>query len=87
MAVDGGMSDNLRPMLYGAAYEAALVTRMGADGGVCTVVGKHCESGDVLVRDVRLPGPAARATCSSRRSPAPTATRWPTTTTASRGRR
>jgi len=57
VAVDGGMSDNLRPMLYGAAYEAAVVDRMGAGGDVCTVVGKHCESGDVLVRDVRLPDP------------------------------
>jgi diaminopimelate decarboxylase len=57
VAVDGGMSDNLRPMLYGAAYDAALVARMGDSGGVCTVVGKHCESGDVLVRDVRLPDP------------------------------
>jgi diaminopimelate decarboxylase len=57
VAVDGGMSDNLRPMLYGAAYDAALVARMGRSGGVCTVVGKHCESGDVLVRDVRLPDP------------------------------
>jgi diaminopimelate decarboxylase len=57
VAVDGGMSDNLRPMLYGAGYAAALVDRVGADGGVCTVVGKHCESGDVLVRDVRLPDP------------------------------
>jgi diaminopimelate decarboxylase len=58
VAVDGGMSDNLRPMLYGAAYDAALVARMGDDSGnVCTVVGKHCESGDVLVRDVRLTDP------------------------------
>ncbi len=57
VAVDGGMSDNLRPMLYGAAYEAAVADRMGAGGEVCTVVGKHCESGDVLVRDVRLPDP------------------------------
>jgi diaminopimelate decarboxylase len=57
VAVDGGMSDNLRPMLYGAAYSAALAGRMDGDGGVCTVVGKHCESGDVLVRDVRLPDP------------------------------
>jgi diaminopimelate decarboxylase len=57
VAVDGGMSDNLRPMLYGAAYSAALAGRMDGGGGVCTVVGKHCESGDVLVRDVRLPGP------------------------------
>jgi diaminopimelate decarboxylase len=57
VAVDGGMSDNLRPMLYGAAYEAALAGRMGEDGVTCTVVGKHCESSDVLVRDVRLPDP------------------------------
>ena len=57
VAVDGGMSDNLRPMLYGAAYDAALADRVGASGVACTVVGKHCESGDVLVRDVRLPDP------------------------------
>jgi diaminopimelate decarboxylase len=57
VAVDGGMSDNLRPMLYGAAYEAHIADRMGADGVACTVVGKHCESGDVLVRDARLPDP------------------------------
>jgi diaminopimelate decarboxylase len=57
VAVDGGMSDNLRPMLYGAVYHADLVGRMGAGGSACTVVGKHCESGDVLVRDVRLPDP------------------------------
>jgi diaminopimelate decarboxylase len=55
--VDGGMSDNLRPMLYGAAYDAALADRIGAGGSACTVVGKHCESGDVLVRDVELPDP------------------------------
>lgn len=57
VAVDGGMSDNLRPMLYGAVYDAALADRIGAAGDTCTVVGKHCESGDVLVRDVRLPDP------------------------------
>jgi diaminopimelate decarboxylase len=57
VAVDGGMSDNLRPMLYGAVYDAALADRIGAGGDACTVVGKHCESGDVLVRDVRLPDP------------------------------
>ena len=56
VAVDGGMSDNLRPMLYGASYEAHVVTRMGAEGIPSTVVGKHCESGDVLVRDAALPG-------------------------------
>src|SRR3954447_24601427 len=57
VAVDGGMSDNLRPMLYGAGYEAHLAGRMGAEGVACTVVGKHCESGDVLVRDAWLPEP------------------------------
>jgi diaminopimelate decarboxylase len=57
VAVDGGMSDNLRPMLYGAGYHAALADRLGAGGSACTVVGKHCESGDVLVRDVELPDP------------------------------
>jgi diaminopimelate decarboxylase len=57
VAVDGGMSDNLRPMLYGAGYHAALADRIGAGGSACTVVGKHCESGDVLVRDVELPDP------------------------------
>ena len=57
VAVDGGMSDNLRPMLYGASYEAHVVTRMGAEGVPSSVVGKHCESGDVLVRDAALPDP------------------------------
>jgi diaminopimelate decarboxylase len=57
VAVDGGMSDNLRPMLYGASYEAHVVTRMGEEGRPSTVVGKHCESGDVLVRDALLPEP------------------------------
>jgi diaminopimelate decarboxylase len=57
VAVDGGMSDNLRPMLYGAPYEAALAGRMGESGVRCQVVGKHCESGDVLVREALLPDP------------------------------
>jgi len=56
VAVDGGMSDNLRPMLYGARYEAQVVDRFG--GSVrCRVVGKHCESGDVLVPDAVLDDP------------------------------
>ncbi len=59
VAVDGGMSDNLRPMLYGATYEVLDVARPQAQGNVrCHVAGKHCESGDVLVRDVLLPDPA-----------------------------
>jgi diaminopimelate decarboxylase len=56
VAVDGGMSDNLRPMLYGARYEAQIVDRLGGDT-MCTIAGKHCESGDILVRDVLLDDP------------------------------
>jgi diaminopimelate decarboxylase len=59
VAVDGGMSDNLRPMLYGAAYEAVVADRpLAAATERCQLAGKHCESGDVLVRDVPLPDPA-----------------------------
>ncbi|MDA0184946.1 diaminopimelate decarboxylase [Solirubrobacter phytolaccae] len=57
VAVDGGMSDNLRPMLYDAPYQADLVDRVGAAGTPCTVVGKHCESGDVLIRETALHEP------------------------------
>ena len=56
VAVDGGMSDNLRPMLYGARYEAEIADRFGG-GELCTIAGMHCESGDVLVRDVQLNDP------------------------------
>ncbi|HEV2820337.1 MAG TPA: diaminopimelate decarboxylase [Solirubrobacteraceae bacterium] len=56
VAVDGGMADNLRPMLYGAPYEAEVVGRHGGGAG-CRVVGKHCESGDVLVHDAHLADP------------------------------
>jgi diaminopimelate decarboxylase len=59
VAVDGGMSDNLRPMMYGARYEAAIAGRPVAPGDtVCHIAGKHCESGDVIVRDAHLPDPA-----------------------------
>ncbi len=59
VAVDGGMSDNLRPMLYGARYEALIADRALAPATErCHVAGKHCESGDVIVRDVPLPDPA-----------------------------
>ena len=58
VAVDGGMSDNLRPMLYGARYEAAIADRPDAPSThVCTVAGMHCESGDILITDVGLPEP------------------------------
>jgi diaminopimelate decarboxylase len=56
VAVDGGMSDNLRPMLYDARYEADIVGRPGGSS-LCTVAGKHCESGDILVEDVLLDDP------------------------------
>jgi diaminopimelate decarboxylase len=56
VAVDGGMSDNLRPMLYGAAYEAQVADRFG-DATRCVLAGKHCESGDVILRDALLEDP------------------------------
>lgn len=57
IAVDGGMSDNIRPMLYDARYTVALANRASAaDEGTVTIVGRHCESGDVLADAVRLPG-------------------------------
>ncbi len=56
VSVDGGMSDNIRPALYGARYEAFLANRVEAiPGAPMTVAGKHCESGDVLASDVPLP--------------------------------
>jgi diaminopimelate decarboxylase len=54
VAVDGGMSDNPRPALYGAKYAVRLVGRGGKPKPV-TVVGRHCEAGDVLAEDVLLP--------------------------------
>jgi diaminopimelate decarboxylase len=83
VAVDGGMSDNLRPMLYGARYEAHVADRLStplaesavsaegaadAEGAAradrrserltrCVLAGKHCESGDVIVRDALLDDP------------------------------
>jgi diaminopimelate decarboxylase len=58
VAVDGGMSDNLRPMLYGSVYEALIADRPAAEPTECChVAGKHCESGDVIVRDVPLADP------------------------------
>jgi diaminopimelate decarboxylase len=58
VAVDGGMSDNPRPQLYGARYSALLANRAGEEpSGTYTVCGKHCESGDVLIESVPLPEP------------------------------
>jgi len=58
VSVDGGMSDNIRPVLYDALYEGMLANRAEevADTKV-TVAGKHCESGDVLIRDALIPRP------------------------------
>ncbi len=56
VAVDGGMADNIRPMLYGAAYEAEIADRVG-DTTACRLVGMHCESGDVLIEEARLEDP------------------------------
>jgi diaminopimelate decarboxylase len=58
LAVDGGMSDNLRPMLYGSRYEALIADRAAAEPDtLVTVAGMHCESGDVIVRDAMLADP------------------------------
>ncbi|SFA91958.1 diaminopimelate decarboxylase [Amycolatopsis marina] len=62
VSVDGGMSDNIRTALYDAAYDCRLVSRASDDGqpsgvgaALSRVVGKHCESGDIVVRDCWLP--------------------------------
>jgi diaminopimelate decarboxylase len=75
VSVDGGMGDNIRPALYGAAYEAVAAGKMGIEPSEkVTIAGKYCESGDILVRDVLLPPlqagdlialPAAGAYCLS----------------------
>jgi len=58
VAVDGGMSDNPRPQLYGARYEALLANRADEKPtGSYHVAGKHCESGDVLIEAASLPEP------------------------------
>jgi diaminopimelate decarboxylase len=61
VAVDGGMGDNLEVALYDQRFEAGIIGRIDpthhADTEVCQLVGRHCESGDILVRDVPLPRP------------------------------
>src|SRR6476646_826293 len=56
VAVDGGMADNIRPMLYDAVYEAEVADRIG-DSTACRLVGMHCESGDVLIKEATLEEP------------------------------
>ena len=59
VAIDGGMSDNPRPQLYGARYEALLANRADEQPAAepFSIAGKHCESGDVLISGARLPKP------------------------------
>jgi diaminopimelate decarboxylase len=58
VAVDGGMGDNLEVALFGQRFEAAIADRLDRSGGeLVTLVGRHCESGDVLVDGVRLDAP------------------------------
>ena len=61
VSVDGGMSDNIRTALYDAEYDVRLVSRGSGtdDGALSRVVGKHCESGDIVVRDCWLPADLA----------------------------
>jgi diaminopimelate decarboxylase len=60
VSIDGGMSDNIRAALYGADYTASLASRAsGAPAALVRVVGKHCESGDIVVRDDYLPADVA----------------------------
>ena len=56
VAVDGGMSDNIRTALYGAQYSVTLASRLSkAEPMLSRIVGKHCESGDIIVKDCYLP--------------------------------
>jgi diaminopimelate decarboxylase len=60
VSVDGGMSDNIRTSLYGAEYTAVIADRVSTDDLVQTrVVGKHCETGDIVIRDIKLPADIA----------------------------
>ena len=61
VSVDGGMSDNIRPALYGADYTAHLANRTGStETMLARVCGMHCESGDIVVHEVRLPADLKR---------------------------
>lgn len=56
ISVDGGMSDNIRPSLYDAEYHAVIAQRTSTAQLVASrVVGKHCETGDIVIRDIKLP--------------------------------
>ncbi|CAB5143088.1 unannotated protein [freshwater metagenome] len=56
ISVDGGMSENIRPALYGATYSAFLANRTSTAKSISSrIVGKHCETGDILIFDLQLP--------------------------------
>ena len=56
VSIDGGMGDNIRPALYQARLEAVVANRMRAKmSGKVTISGKFCESGDILIHDIKLP--------------------------------
>ena len=60
ISVDGGMSDNIRPSLYGAQYTTSLANRSSSAALVDSrLVGKHCETGDIVIRDIELPSDIA----------------------------
>src|SRR5665811_2199494 len=60
VSVDGGMSDNIRTSLYDAEYTAVIANRVSTAKPIQTrVVGKHCETGDIVIRDIKLPADIA----------------------------
>ena len=60
ISVDGGMSDNIRPSLYDAEYHAVIAQRASSEKSISSrVVGKHCETGDIVIRDISLPADIA----------------------------
>ena len=60
VSVDGGMSDNLRTALYGAEYTAIIANRQSSSKKTATrIVGKHCETGDIIIKDIDMPADIA----------------------------
>jgi diaminopimelate decarboxylase len=60
VSVDGGMADNIRPAIYGSKYEAAVANRaLARNDALVTIAGKFCESGDILIQDIKLPAVSA----------------------------
>lgn len=55
VSVDGGMADNIRPVLYGSRYQAVVANRVEGDLERVTIAGKFCQSGDILIKDIDLP--------------------------------